>query len=102
MLRAGSRIVFGRPLNSGDRRRSGRDVRTKWISPGWIQLLWSRDNRFSGRRSLRRFYPAWAGVAQFAFRNPSQLTHLRLDPADADVDALIQSVDVHCLAEIRP
>lgn len=96
------RIVFGSPLHCEVGRSIGVEVRMWRASPGWVQLFWSRDDRFSGRRSLRRFYPAAAVVAQFAFRNLGQPTYLRLDPADADVDALIQSVDVHCLAENRP
>lgn len=95
-------LLFGTPLNCQPGVSVGVEVRMWRASPGWIQLYWSKDDRFSGRRSLRRFYPAGAVVAQFAFRNPSQLTYLRLDPADTDVDALIQSVDVHCLAEKRP
>jgi hypothetical protein len=95
-------LLFGAPLNCQPGVSVGVEVRMWRASPGWIQLFWSKDNRFSGRRSLRRFYPAGAVVAQFAFRNPSQFTHLRLDPADADVDALIQSVDVYCLEEKRP
>lgn len=95
-------LLFGTPLNCQPGVSVGVEVRMWRASPGWIQLFWSKDDRFSGRRSLRRFYPAGAVVAQFAFRNPSQLAQLRLDPADTDVDALIQSVDVHCLAEKRP
>lgn len=95
-------LLFGSPLNCRSGRSIGVEVRMWRSSPGWIQLFWSKDERFSGNRSLRRFYPAGPVVAQFAFRNPRQPTYLRLDPADADIDALIESVDVHCLAEKRP
>lgn len=96
-------IVFGRsPLHCEFGRSIGVEVRMWRDSPGWLQLFWSQDERFSGRRSLRRFYPAGPVVAQFAFRNSGRPIYLRLDPADAAVEALIESVDVHCLAENRP
>ena len=92
-------IMFGRPLHCPHGRSVGVEVRLWRASAGWAELFWSKDTRFSGRKSLRRFYPAGDVVAQFAFPNTQRPTYLRLDPADGDLDALIHSVDVHCLPE---
>lgn len=92
-------LMFLRPLNCGPARSVGVEVHMWRSSPGWVQLFWSPDRRFGGRRSLRRFLPAGDMVAQFAFPHSGRPTYLRLDPADAEVDARIQSVDIHCIAK---
>jgi hypothetical protein len=96
---ADPQVVFASPLHCQLGRSVGVEVRMWRASSGWIQLFWSKDERFNGRHSLSRFYPAGPVVAQFAFRNPGRPTYLRLDPADAPADALIHSVEVHCLSK---
>ncbi len=90
-------IVVAVPMFCENARSVGLEVQMSRPESGWTQLFWSQNDRFGERRSLRRFYPSGPIVAQFAFRNMGRATYVRFDPADGAVDALIQSVRVHCL-----
>jgi hypothetical protein len=90
-------VYFKDRIDCGAARDIGLEVELERDQDGWVQLFWAAGEAYSEAASLRRFYPAGAVTAQFAFRNGQHPLSVRVDPLEHPGRARIRKVKFYCL-----
>ena len=90
-------LIVKAPLACAQARDIGVEIELNRASEGWTQLFWGKDLAFVEGNSLRRWYPAGAVRAQFAFPAATPATYIRFDPLEASGAVHISALKVYCL-----
>jgi hypothetical protein len=79
----------------------GVEIEVNRTSPGWTELYWGKDDNFSERRSLRRFYPAGNVKMQFAFHRKHGEDTLSFHPLIGVGEVKLRAVRLYCLDRVK-
>jgi len=90
-------VTFTRKQTCPNSKFAALNIQLTREKEGWMQLFWDENGGFAETSSLRRWYPAGAVMAQFAFPMPASGIVLRFDPQEIEGPATIQKVELYCL-----